>query len=259
MEQTTIQSVTEVITTGHIVTAILILVLVWLALKALQLVAVLLANKFSRYRIQITGIVPLVRIIIWAITLYIVIVNVFNPPQATLVAMLASTGLAVGLAAQDMIRNIISGTLILFEQPFRVGDMVKVDGHYGEVKSNANAGAINEMVVIPFVMPANVDVKAIKALALEAAACSPYAYLRKPINVVVSDEFNRTFLTKFVIKAYVLDVRFERKFSSDVIERLKQALLQRGLITPELITSVNIENSGHPYTIAPTGSEHSQN
>ena len=125
---------------------------------------------------QITGIVPLLRIVIWAVTIYVVIAKVFNPPQATLLAMLASTGLAVGLAAQDVIRNVISGALILFEQPFRVGDMVNVDGHYGEVKSiglrsislqtfddntitvpnatvaaqsvsNANSGALNEMVV----------------------------------------------------------------------------------------------------------------
>jgi len=266
MEQTTIKSVTEILTTGHIVAAVIIVGLVWLGLKIVQYLASILANKFSRYRIQITGVVPLLRIVIWAVTVYVVIVKVFNPPQATLVAMLASTGLAVGLAAQDVIRNVISGALILFEQPFRVGDMVNVDGHYGEVKSiglrsttlqtfddntitvpnatvtaqsvsNANSGALNEMVVVSFLLPATVDIKLVKELAWEAAACSPYAYLRKPINVLVEDVFNRSFLNRFTVKAYVLDVRFERKFASDVIERVKQALLEREIITQELVLS----------------------
>ena len=264
MEQTAIQSVTEILTTGHILTATFIIVLVWLGLKILHYLSGALANKFTRYRIQITGTVPLLRIIIWAIAIYIVIVNVFNPPQATLVAMLASTGLAVGLAAQDVIRNVISGALILFEQPFRVGDMVNVDGHYGEVKSiglrsitlqtfddntitvpnatvttqsvaNANNGALYEMVVMTFLLPASVSVKTVKELAWEAAACSPFAYLRKPITVLVSDEFNRTFLSKFQIKAYVFDVRFERKFASDVVERLKHALLDKHIVSEDLV------------------------
>ncbi|WP_455209828.1 mechanosensitive ion channel family protein [Kaarinaea lacus] len=266
MEQTTIKSVTEILTTGHIIAAVVIVGLVWLGLKIIQYLASILANKFSRYRIQITGVVPLLRIVIWAVTLYVVIVKVFNPPQANLLAMLASTGLAVGLAAQDVIRNVISGALILFEQPFRVGDMVNVDGHYGEVKSiglrsitlltfddntitvpnatvtaqsvsNANSGALNEMVVASFLLPASVDIKKVKELAWEAAACSPYAYLRKPINVLVEDVFNRSFLNRFTVKAYVLDVRFERKFASDVIERVKQALLEHAIITHELVMS----------------------
>jgi len=277
MEQSAIESVREILTAAHIFTAAFIVVSVWLGLKALHYLASVLANKFTRYRIQITGIVPLMRIVIWAITFYVVIVNVFNPPQATMVAMLASTGLAVGLAAQDVIRNVISGALILFEQPFRVGDMVKVDGHYGEVKSiglrsvtlqtfddntitvpnatvttqsvsNANSGSLFEMVEVSFLLPASVAVNTVKELAWEAAACSPYAYLRKPITVLVADDFNRTFLSQFLIKAYVFDVRFERKFASDVIERLKQALLAKTILSEDLVLNALSIKMGHSPT-----------
>jgi len=266
MQDTAIKSVTEILTTGHIIAALIIVGAVWLVLKAIQYLANGLAGRFGRYRIQITGAVPLLRIVIWTVTVYVVIVNVFNPPQETLLAMLASTGLAVGLAAQDVIRNVISGALILFEQPFRVGDMVSIDGHYGEVQtiglrsitirtfddntitvpnatvtgqsvSNANSGALNELVVVPFFLPATADIKAVKELAWEAAACSPYAYLRKPIVVLVEDVFNRSFLNRFTIKAYVLDVRFERRFASDVLERVKKALLERNILSGELVTA----------------------
>ena len=50
-----------------------------------------------------------------------------------LLTISASIGLAVGLGAQDLIRNLIAGVLMLFERPFLVGDMIGVGDHYGEV------------------------------------------------------------------------------------------------------------------------------
>jgi small-conductance mechanosensitive channel len=279
MEKDAISALTQIMTAAHIAAALTIVASGWLLLKTLQYVFDGLAQRFTKYRIQITGAMPFLRIVVWALVVYLVIVKVFNPPQATLIAMLASTGLAVGLAAQDVIRNVISGALILFEQPFRVGDMISVDGHYGEVKSiglrsttlttfddntitvpnatvtaqsvaNANSGALDEMVVVSFVLPASVDIKHVKELAAEAAACSPYVYLKKPIIVVVEDLFNRTFLSKFVIKGYVFDVRFERRFASDVLERVKRSLLDEKILTESLILMVAQPAGEHTRTAA---------
>ena len=47
--------------------------------------------------------------------------------------------------------------------------------------------------------------------------------------------FNRTFLTRFNIKAYVLEVRYERLFASDILERVKKALRDRDMLTDELV------------------------
>src|SRR5204862_2604199 len=44
----------------------------------------------------------------------------------SLVAALASAGLAIGLALQGSLGNLAAGTLILFFRPFRVGDVVTV-------------------------------------------------------------------------------------------------------------------------------------
>jgi len=71
--------------------------------------------------------------------------------------------------------------------------------------------------------------------AWEAVPSSPYVYLKKPVLVLVEDTFNRTFLTRFAVKAYVLDVRLERVFASDVQERIKKVLLDRGLLAPDLV------------------------
>jgi small-conductance mechanosensitive channel len=91
------------------------------------------------------------------------------------------------------------------------------------------------MVVIEFTLPASVDVKQVKELAAEAAAASPYVYLKKPIIVVVADQFDRTFLTRFSIKCYVLDVRLERLLASDVMERLKEEIVAQGILSEDIV------------------------
>lgn len=51
-----------------------------------------------------------------------------------LIASLGLTSFALGFALKDAISNILGGFLILFYQPFRYNDEVKVSGHQGIVK-----------------------------------------------------------------------------------------------------------------------------
>jgi small-conductance mechanosensitive channel len=59
-----------------------------------------------------------------------------NGLEATaLLAVLGVGTVAIGLALQDVLKNLIAGTYLLLEQPFRIGDHVVVDGREGEVES----------------------------------------------------------------------------------------------------------------------------
>jgi small conductance mechanosensitive channel len=54
------------------------------------------------------------------------------------VGMFASAGvvgIALGFAAQTTMANLVSGIIIAFAQPIRLGDNVKIDGEYGSVES----------------------------------------------------------------------------------------------------------------------------
>jgi small conductance mechanosensitive channel len=54
------------------------------------------------------------------------------------VGMFASAGvvgIAIGFAAQTTMANLVSGVIIAFAQPIRLGDNVKIDGEYGAVES----------------------------------------------------------------------------------------------------------------------------
>ncbi len=264
MQENTIQTIVEQFSVLRLILMLLFAGMTWAFLTALKFFAEVMADKFARYRLFISSAYPVVRLLTWGGALLFIVFVIFNPPLNTLIAISASAGLAIGLGAQDLIKNIIAGVVILIDRPFRVGDMVDVAGHYGEVTaiglrstriqtfddstvtlpnalvlgnavSNSNAGALDEMVVIDVRLPASVDLPQVKEMAYEAAACSPYVYLKKPITVTVADDFQRTFLTHIKIKAYVLDIRLERLLASDVTERFKQELVQRGLLTEQMV------------------------
>lgn len=48
-------------------------------------------------------------------------------------AGLGVAGIAIGFAAQDTIANIIAGFVIFIDKPFKVGDWIEIDDHYGKV------------------------------------------------------------------------------------------------------------------------------
>jgi len=52
---------------------------------------------------------------------------------SAVLASLGIVGLTIGFAARDSLSNLISGLIIFLDRPFVIGDLVEVDGHYGQV------------------------------------------------------------------------------------------------------------------------------
>ena len=72
----------------------------------------------------------------------------------SLVALLASAGLAIGLALQGSLSSFASGVMILFFRPFMLGDLVQLSGLVGTVEDiglfqTSLAAADGERIILP--------------------------------------------------------------------------------------------------------------
>jgi small conductance mechanosensitive channel len=72
----------------------------------------------------------------------------------SLVALLASAGLAIGLALQGSLSSFASGVMILFFRPFMLGDVVQLSGHAGTVEDiglfqTALSAVEGETIILP--------------------------------------------------------------------------------------------------------------
>jgi len=230
--------------------AIVLLTLTYFFLKVVSSVLSAWAEKSTKHRITIKGLIPILRIVVWFGTFTFILVAVFRPPLASILAFAASIGVAVGFAAQDLLKNIFGGIVIIIDKPFQIGDKVEIGNHYGEVVSiglrstrivtpddslvsvpnsdvmnqsvsNANVSEENCQVSTEIYLPLTANMEIVKQRALEAAKVSKYIFLNKPIVVLFSQEsFANKVMLKVKVKAYVNDIRNEFIFKSEITQLL---------------------------------------
>ncbi len=70
-----------------------------------------------------------------AIFVLVEVAAIFNRPITPLIAGLGVGGLAIGLAAQDTIKNFFGSLMLFSDRPFDLGDEIKVDTIGGTVES----------------------------------------------------------------------------------------------------------------------------
>jgi small-conductance mechanosensitive channel len=254
---------------GKIFWSLIIFLIAFLLIKYLTKALEAVGERWSNLRLLIKRIAPILRIGAWTFVLYLIIAGILAPPIETLIAVTASAGIAVGFASQDILKNIFGGIMILFDRPFQVGDKIQMGAHYGEVVqiglrtvrivtpddslvsipnseivsqavSNSNSGEFNCQVVAEFYLPANTDLVILKKIAYRAAAVSRYVYLKKPIAVIIKNEMHEgRSILKVRLKAYVLDLRYEFAFASEMTELVIQYLLQKKIVRPEELSFIN--------------------
>lgn len=254
------KDVLDAISFSNIFWTIVLIIIGYLVIKIFVKVLELFSERSAKFRITVKSIIPIIRIIIWTIVIFAIIRGIYNPPIQTLIAMTASIAIAVGLAAQDLLKNVFGGIMLLFDRPFQVGDKIESGKYYGEViqiglratrivtpddstvsvpnmelmntsVSNSNSGELNCQVVAEIYLPIDVDTQKVRKIATEAAQVSKYIFLNKPIVVLFFNEINnRGSYLKMRLKAYVMDIRYEFQFKSDMTENVLRELLSQGII-----------------------------
>jgi len=69
------------------------------------------------------------------VLLIITVVGTLGVNTTSLAALLASAGLAVGMALSGNLQNLAGGIILLFLKPFKVGDFIEAQGVSGTVKA----------------------------------------------------------------------------------------------------------------------------
>jgi small-conductance mechanosensitive channel len=226
----------------------------------------ILGQKSPRARFLVKWLEPIIRITVWAIVVF-TSVGLVAPDRDTFIAAIGSVAIAIGLGAQDLIKNLIGGLVVVTDRPYQLGDRVRIGDAYGEIDHiglrstklttpddtrvtipnasiltervfNANSGVPDCQVVTDMFLPPEADPAEAIRIGYEAAYASPYLLLAKPVVVLVSDGFQQNPYLQLRIKAYVYDHRFEPKMQSDITARAKSEFIKRGMLPwPSVATS----------------------
>lgn len=138
-----------------IAAGIVVLFVFWLAAKLLKSVFFATskrANLDYRLRVLISRLIGAIIVILGIFTAFTIIVPSFQ--FGDLIAGLGFTSFIVGFATKDILNNLLSGVLILWKQPFQIGDYIFVKDKQGKVEYiGVRATTLRmddgEMIIIP--------------------------------------------------------------------------------------------------------------
>lgn len=88
------------------------------------------------------------------ILLFVTVISKLGVATTSFAALIGATGLAIGLALQGSLSNFAGGTLIMIFKPFKIGDLIEVQGELGAVKeieifTTKLVGLSNKEIIIP--------------------------------------------------------------------------------------------------------------
>ena len=202
------------------------------------------------------------------IVLFVTIAAVVGIPIASLLTVLASCGVAIGLALQGALSNFAGGILILLFKPFKVGDYIEASGGEGVVQEITVVYTViltvdNKRVTIPngaltnaviknysaeetrrvdltFNTATGCDIEKTRQVILDVIALHPLA-LKDPapfVRLSAHKESSLEFTTRIWVKsADYWTVYFDMK------EAIEVAFAKNGIETPYPQLDVNVKNS----------------
>ncbi len=104
----------------------------WLLGRAMMLMDITFEKR--QIEISVRSFLKSMVSIVFYILLILTIIQLLGINTTSLVAMLASAGLAIGMALSGTLQNFAGGIMILFLKPYRVGDYITSQGESGFVK-----------------------------------------------------------------------------------------------------------------------------
>lgn len=247
---------------------IIFVVLIVLSVRIVNLWSAKLQQKLSSKRLQILQVTTIFSFVTYLFGILSAFYFVFQPSKELLVGVGGSAAVAIGFALKDLVGSMIAGFILLFDRPFQVGDRVSFGDVYGEIKNiglrsvrlmtlddnlvtipnskfltdvvaSGNSGALDMMVVTHFYVSIYQDLEEVRNLLHEVVITSRFVFLEKPVSITFEEiSLSNTFVIKANLKAYVLDVKYEKSFLSDITMRGSQILGQNKILRPVILPAI---------------------
>ncbi len=257
----------------NLIVAVLVLLLFFLFARIIRLVSRKVLNRLSD-RGSINNLITSILYIATLSIGLIISLNVLHLQQ-TVTSLLAGAGiigLALGFAFQDISANFISGILIAFRQPIKVGDIINTKGYTGIVeKIDLRVTIIRTFqglhVLVPnkdvFQTPVTnftktnerridlevgisygEDLEKVKKIAVDAVSDLPYLLPGKDVNLYYQEFGDSSINFVIMIWVHYPDEPGYLKARSDVIMAMKKAFNENDITIPFPIRTLDFGIKG---------------
>ena len=240
---------------------LLAIVAALVGLLIIKLICKALKKVFSKSKLDEpvrTIIVKIIKVLLHII-LVVAIIEILGVPMTSVAALIASAGLAVGLAFQGALANLAGGLMIIIFRPFKLGDYVTASGAEGTVTDISifytklltldnkqilvpNGDLMNSNVVnftaeekrrvdISFKITNDIEIETVKAVLVNAAADTEDVINEPAVPFArVTAVDDDTLL--FTVRAWCVTANYWKVYY-DLIENCSKALRENGIDDPE--------------------------
>ena len=252
----------------QVVIALLLGAAAWLLTFGLDWVASAAREVLPSQRLTIFRLHTLGRFLVYLGAAATVAGVLLSPKPELLVALLGSAAVAIGFALKDVAASFFAGVILLFDQPFQVGDRVSFRGYYGDIQAiglrsvrlltlghdcitipnsvfltdavaSGNSGSLSMMVSVELYVAINADADMAVELLREVVVTSRFAWLKNGVSVTVTEVAGENLIPalKMTARCYVVDLQLEKEFYTDVVLRARRAFAQAGIPRFERVLS----------------------
>ncbi|MBV1858374.1 MAG: mechanosensitive ion channel family protein [Nannocystaceae bacterium] len=264
-DNATLEQITGLIRWSGVLTSILVIVAALVVLRFVRNTVENLSGQFANRRFLFQQVATVLQFVVYVATGISVLSLSLDLDDGALAVIGGTIAVSVGFAVKDLVASFIAGIMIMLDRPFQVGDRVSFGGQYGdvtaiglrsvrmqtlddntvtipnnkflnEITSNGNYGALDMQVVMDFHIGSDQKILLAREVVSEAAVSSRYAYLPKPVVVLVEQVVSSDLVAiRLRLKAYVLDIKYEKAFVTDVNLRVLQAFSKHGIKPPAVL------------------------
>lgn len=267
------------ITQVKLIKAIIVILFAYALLYVVNKLVLWLSEKVAlRFRLKIKQSLPFVRAFFLSLAVFIISNLFLDLSLSNVLAVTGTIAVALGFAFKDYVSSVIAGIIALFENPYQVGDRVKIGDDYGEIISyglrairiqtpddntvsiphnkiwtdsisNANKGEIEAQTIADFYFAHEIDADWVMQILYRVAQTSKYTQLSLPILVIIDEQ---PWGTHFKLKCYPMDARDEFIYKTDLIKRAKQVFSKAGIsypiLPPQALESASLSSEGRSST-----------